>query len=72
VSSRTARTIQRSPVSKKKKKKKKRINLGWVWWCMPLIPALARKRQMDLCEFGTILVYIARQTRDTEQRDPSF
>ena len=27
------------------------------WWCMPLIPALRRQRQVGLCEFGASLVY---------------
>lgn len=25
--------------------------MSWVWWCMPLNPALTRQRQKDLCEF---------------------
>ena len=27
------------------------------WWYVPLIPALLRQRQMDLCEFKASLVY---------------
>ena len=27
------------------------------WWCTPLIPALGRQRQVDLCEFEVSLVY---------------
>ena len=27
------------------------------WWHTPLIPALRRQRQMDLCEFKTTLGY---------------
>ena len=27
------------------------------WWHIPLIPALGRKRQVDLCEFAASLVY---------------
>ena len=30
---------------------------SWVWWCMPLIPALGRQRQEDLCEFKANLVH---------------
>jgi hypothetical protein len=41
VSSRTARAIQRNPVSKKKKKKRKEANT-------PLFPAPGRQRQEDL------------------------
>lgn len=29
-----------------------------VWWQMPLLPALERQRQADLCEFGASLVYV--------------
>jgi hypothetical protein len=29
-----------------------------VWWHRPLIPALGRQRQRELCEFKAILVYI--------------
>ena len=27
------------------------------WWHTPLIPALGRRRQVDLCEFEASLVY---------------
>jgi hypothetical protein len=51
LSSRTAKTTQRKPVSKKpkkKKKKKKRLHTySRAWWCMPLFPALRRQRQAD-------------------------
>ena len=30
------------------------------WWSTPLIPALGRQRQEDLCEFEVSLVYKAR------------
>ena len=41
---------------------------NWAWWCIPLIPALKRLRQADLCEFEASLVYrmssrIARATQ---------
>jgi hypothetical protein len=29
------------------------------WWCTPLIPALGRQRQVDLCEFEASIVYRA-------------
>jgi hypothetical protein len=28
-----------------------------LWWCMPLIPALGKQRQADLCKFETSLIY---------------
>ena len=35
------------------------------WWClMPLIPALRRQRQVDLCEFEASLVYRASSRTD--------
>jgi hypothetical protein len=48
VSSRTARAVQRNPVSKKnknKKKKKRNYNVSWAWWRTPLIPALGKKQR---------------------------
>jgi hypothetical protein len=30
---------------------------GQTWWCTPLIPALGRQRQVDLCEFEASLLY---------------
>jgi hypothetical protein len=63
VSPRTARAMQRNPVSEKKNKKKqknktnkqtknnnnnKTLSGAWQWWRTPLIPALGRdKRQAD-------------------------
>ena len=39
---------------------------------MPLIPALKRQRQVDLCEFEASLVYIvsSRIARTVSQRNP--
>jgi hypothetical protein len=34
------------------------VVVGW-WWCMPLIPALNRQRQVDLFEFKARLIYRA-------------
>ena len=35
----------------------KNHNLAGWWWYTPLIPALWRQRQVDLCEFEANLVY---------------
>ena len=42
------------------------------WWCMPLIPALGRQRQANLCEFETSLVYTvsSRTTSKAIQGNP--
>jgi hypothetical protein len=39
-----------------------------LWWRTPLIPATWRQRQVDLCEFEAILVYIvsSRTARATQ------
>jgi hypothetical protein len=50
VSSRTARAIQRNPVSrrkKKKKKKKKQVGKAMQWCHTPLSPALTRQMQTE-------------------------
>jgi hypothetical protein len=36
-------------------------HLGWAHWCIPLIVALRRKRQEDLCEFKANVVSIMRR-----------
>ena len=43
-----------------------------LWWSMPLIPALGRQRQVDLCEFKSNLVYrvSSRTARAVTQRNP--
>jgi hypothetical protein len=38
-------------------KVKKKKKLCWAWWHAPLIPAVGRQRQEDLCEFDVSLVY---------------
>ena len=38
--------------------KKNYFRVG-LWWHMPVIPILGRKRQVDLCEFKFSLVYRA-------------
>jgi hypothetical protein len=41
------------------------------WWHRPLIPALGRQRQEDLCEFKANLVYRASsRTARAIQRNP--
>ena len=39
------------------------------WWCMPLIPALGRQRQVDLCEFKARPVYRVSQDRLQSYRE---
>jgi hypothetical protein len=66
VSSRTARAIQRNPVSKNKTKQnktkqnktKQTKNPTQTFWHKPLVPVLGRQRQKDLCEFKDRLVYM--------------
>ena len=41
------------------RKSKERMQLAGWWWYTPVIPALLRQRQEDLCEFETNLVYKA-------------
>ena len=45
---------------------------AWRWWCVSLIPALGKQRQVDLCEFEASLVYRAssRTVRAVTQRNP--
>ena len=44
--------------------------LSWQQWCIPLIPALSRQRQEDLCEFKANLVYtVSSRTARTTQRN---
>ena len=31
--------------------------MGWVWWCITLIPALRRQTKSDLPEFQANLIY---------------
>jgi hypothetical protein len=38
-------------------KKINKKNLSWAYECTPLIPEFERKKQADLCEFETSLVY---------------
>ena len=45
--------------------------IAWQWWYAPLIPALRRQRQGDLCEFKTNLVYrVSARTARTTWRNP--
>ena len=43
-----------------------------MWWLTPLIPALRRQRQADLCEFKASLVYRASSRTGSKaiQRNP--
>jgi hypothetical protein len=40
---------------------------SWVWWCMPIIPALGRRKQEDQ-EFKSSLGYIARLSFKKKER----
>jgi hypothetical protein len=71
VSSRTARAIQRNPVSKKTKQNKTKQNKTKRWAVMaPLIPALGRQRR-SISEFEASLVYrVSSRTARAIQRNP--
>jgi hypothetical protein len=43
----------------------KNLSKCQVQWCIPLIPALGRQKQADICEFKATLVYMARLARTT-------
>ena len=46
------------------------IKARW-WWCTPLIPALGKQRQVDLCVFEASLVYrVSSRTARAAQRNP--
>jgi hypothetical protein len=51
----------------------KKAQLAEQWWGKPLIPALGRQRQRDLCEFKVTLIYKAssRTARDVTRRNQS-
>jgi hypothetical protein len=56
-------------------KKKSELRFMFIFsqaqWCTPLVPALRRQRQMDLCEFKASLVYIvSSRTAWTTQWEP--
>jgi hypothetical protein len=40
------------------------MHLYQLWWCIPLILALGRQRQVNLCEFEASLVY--REFQDSQ------
>ena len=45
----------------------------WWWRVPPLIPALRRQRQADLCEFNANLVYkTSSKTTGATQRNPAL
>lgn len=47
-------------------KKKKCLSLSWVLWCIPLISASRRQRQLNFCEFKASQGY-KKVSRTTEQ-----
>ena len=55
ASSRTGSKATEKPCLEKQKQRSKKCT--GQWWCTPLIPALRRQRQADLCEFEASLVY---------------
>ena len=50
----------------------KTMSVCWAWWCMPVISALRRQRQVDFCiQFKVILVYkVSSRTARAIQRNP--
>lgn len=58
--------IQRNTVAEEEENFK---IISQAWWFTPLMPALRRKRQVELCEFKANLVYIvnSREARVTQK-----
>ena len=47
------------------------FSVSQAWWLRPVIPALRRQRQVDLCGFETCLVCIvSSRTARAKERDP--
>jgi hypothetical protein len=45
--------------------------LDQVWWLTPLILALGKQRQVDLCEFKASVIYrVSSRTARDKQRNP--
>ena len=67
----TKDTIEEVDTLVRENVKSKNVLVVVQWWHTPLIPALGRPRQADLCEFEASLVYrvSSRTARDT-QRNP--
>lgn len=51
---------------------KRNQSQGWVWWCIPLNPALVRQSRWDLCEFQNVWGYVGNLTSPPKEELKSW
>ena len=45
--------------------------VNWQWWCVPLIPALRRQRQLELRDLASLVNRASSRTIKATQRNPA-